>query len=51
MDKKGVAMANLVFNLEEKIFLVTGGSRGIGLEIAAMLLNQKAKVVICSRKQ
>jgi NAD(P)-dependent dehydrogenase (short-subunit alcohol dehydrogenase family) len=30
--------------------VVTGGSRGIGLEIAGMLLAQKAKVVICGRK-
>ncbi len=44
-------MANLAFDLEDKIFLVTGGSRGIGLEIGRMLLNQKAKVVICGRKQ
>ena len=44
-------MANLAFNLEDKVFMVTGGSRGIGLEIAGMLLDQKAKVVICSRKQ
>lgn len=44
-------MADLAFNLEEKVFLVTGGSRGIGLEIAARLLVQKAKVVICGRKQ
>ncbi len=44
-------MAGLAFNLEEKVFVVTGGSRGIGLEITAMLLNQKAKVVICGRKQ
>ena len=51
MDKKGGALANLAFNLKNKIFMVTGGSRGIGLEIAGMLLNQKAKVVICGRKQ
>ena len=44
-------MVNLAFNLEDKVFLVTGGSRGIGLEIAKMLLDQKAKVVICGRKQ
>ena len=43
-------MANLAFDLEDKVFLVTGGSRGIGLEIAKMLLNQDAKVVICGRK-
>jgi len=39
------------YNLEDKVFMVTGGSRGIGLEIARMLLDQKAKVVICGRKQ
>jgi NAD(P)-dependent dehydrogenase (short-subunit alcohol dehydrogenase family) len=44
-------MAQLSFNLENKVFVVTGGSRGIGLEIAGLLLNQKAKVVICGRKQ
>ena len=44
-------MADLGFDLVDKIFMVTGGSRGIGLEIARMLLNQKAKVVICGRKQ
>jgi NAD(P)-dependent dehydrogenase (short-subunit alcohol dehydrogenase family) len=44
-------MAQLSFNLEDQVFVVTGGSRGIGLEIAELLLGQKAKVVICGRKQ
>jgi 2-deoxy-D-gluconate 3-dehydrogenase len=44
-------MAKLSFNLEDKVFVVTGGSRGIGLEIAGLLLGQKARVVICGRKQ
>lgn len=44
-------MGKLCFNLEEKVFVVTGGSRGIGLELARQLLLQKAKVVICGRKQ
>ena len=44
-------MENLAFNLIDKVFMVTGGSRGIGLEIAGILLDQKAKVVICGRKQ
>jgi 2-deoxy-D-gluconate 3-dehydrogenase len=44
-------MASLSFNLEDKVFVVTGGSRGIGLEIARLLLDQKARVVICGRKQ
>lgn len=43
-------MGNLAFNLEDKVFLVTGGSRGIGLSIAQSLLEQSAKVVICGRK-
>jgi 2-deoxy-D-gluconate 3-dehydrogenase len=44
-------MGNLSFNLLDKVFVVTGGSRGIGLEIANLLLGQQAKVVICGRKQ
>ena len=44
-------MAQLSFNLEDKVFVVTGGSRGIGLAIARILLDQNANVVICGRKQ
>ena len=44
-------MAKLSFNLADKVFVVTGGSRGIGLEIAKLLLDQHARVVICGRKQ
>jgi len=44
-------MGNLQFNLADKIFVVTGGSRGIGFEIAKLLVDQGAKVVICGRKQ
>ena len=44
-------MHNLWYGLEDRVFVVTGGSRGIGLEIARELLHQKAKVVICGRKQ
>ena len=43
-------MAKLSFNLQGKVFVVTGGSRGIGLEITRMLLDQKASVAICGRK-
>jgi len=39
------------FGLHGKVVMVTGGSRGIGLEIARALLSQKAKVIICARKQ
>ena len=43
-------MAGLSYDLEGKVVIVTGGSRGIGLEIARQLLAQNAKVVICGRK-
>jgi 2-deoxy-D-gluconate 3-dehydrogenase len=43
-------MGKLSFNLAGKVYVVTGGSRGIGLEITRMLLDQGAKVTICGRK-
>ncbi len=39
------------FDLTGKTCLVTGGSRGIGLEITRALLENGAKVMICGRKQ
>jgi NAD(P)-dependent dehydrogenase (short-subunit alcohol dehydrogenase family) len=39
------------YGLEGKVVLVTGGSRGIGLELTRALLEQGARVAICGRKQ
>ncbi|MDW7729418.1 MAG: SDR family oxidoreductase [Bacillota bacterium] len=44
-------MENLKYGLTDKVFVITGGSRGIGLELARRLLQEKAKVAICARKQ
>ncbi len=44
-------MGKIWYDLEGKTVVVTGGSRGIGLELARLLLEQKARVVICGRKQ
>ncbi len=39
------------YGLEGKVVVVTGGSRGIGLDLARNFLAQGAKVVICGRKE
>jgi len=44
-------MSNLSYGLDGRVFVITGGSRGIGFEIAKLLIGQNAKVVICGRKK
>ncbi|MGD9558082.1 MAG: SDR family NAD(P)-dependent oxidoreductase [Mangrovibacterium sp.] len=39
------------YNLEDKVVLVTGGSRGLGLILARQLAEKKARVAICSRSR
>ncbi|MFX1487318.1 MAG: SDR family NAD(P)-dependent oxidoreductase, partial [Promethearchaeota archaeon] len=43
-------MGKIWYNLEGKVVVVTGGSRGIGLELARLLLEHKSNVLICGRK-
>ena len=43
-------MAQSSYGLENQVVVVTGGTRGIGFEIAGMLLAEGARVVICARK-
>jgi NAD(P)-dependent dehydrogenase (short-subunit alcohol dehydrogenase family) len=45
------AMSGMSYGLEEKVVVVTGGSRGIGLELARNFLAQGARVVVCGRKE
>lgn len=39
------------FRLKNKVVLITGGSRGLGLILARQLLEKGAKVAICSRTE
>jgi len=43
-------MATNLFNLESKVALITGASRGIGRAIAELLAEQGAHVIVTSRK-
>jgi len=48
--KEDLSMSESVFNLEGKVALVTGGSRGIGLSASRRLLERGASVVLTARK-
>jgi short-subunit dehydrogenase len=39
------------FKVKNKVVLVTGGSRGLGLVLARQLAEEKAKLVICARDE
>ena len=51
----GIAIARLLthkyrsIDLEQKVTLITGGSRGLGLEIARLMVKEGARVAICAR--
>lgn len=44
-------MSGMSYGLKEKVVVVTGGSRGVGLELARCFLAEGARVVICGRKE
>lgn len=45
-----INMSQQLFDLTGKVALVTGGSRGLGLQMAGALLDAGAQVVICARR-
>lgn len=49
--KKTVRSVKQLFDLTGKTALITGGSRGLGLQMAEALGEQGAKIVLSSRKQ
>jgi NAD(P)-dependent dehydrogenase (short-subunit alcohol dehydrogenase family) len=39
------------YDLRDKVVLITGGSRGLGLELARVLATKGAKIAICARNE
>jgi NADP-dependent 3-hydroxy acid dehydrogenase YdfG len=40
-----------LFDFRGKVALITGGSRGLGLELARILVDEGCKLVICARDE
>ncbi len=44
-------MKTINYNLKNQVILVTGGTRGIGLEVVKYLQQERAKIIICGRSR
>jgi len=49
--KKEIIMDKMNFDFSKKVVMVTGGSRGLGKDIALAMAERGANVAICGRKQ
>lgn len=48
---KAVSKLKPAYSFKDKVVLITGGSRGLGLTIARMLAEEGAKLAICARTE